>query len=58
MGNELLERLTFVSQKLGGIYNVLKNYNIYSDPILNFKTIIDELISDVPLGLKLSGEIS
>tara|TARA_R110000868_G_scaffold346829_1_gene607941 strand:- start:53 stop:760 length:708 start_codon:yes stop_codon:yes gene_type:complete len=58
MGNELLERLTFVSQKLGGIYNVLKNYKIYSEPILNFKTMIDELISDVPLGLKLSGEIS
>jgi len=58
VGGELLEKLTFVSQKLGDMYNELKNYKILSEPILNFKTIIDELISDVPLGLKLSGEIS
>ena len=58
VGGELLEKLTFVSQKLGDMYNELKNYKILSEPILNFKTTIDELISDVPIGLKLSGEIS
>jgi len=40
------------------MYNKLKNNKILSVPILNFKEIIDELISDVPLGLKLAREIS
>jgi hypothetical protein len=58
IGTEILEKLTFVSQMLGDMYNKLKNNKILSEPILNFKEIIDELISDVPLGLKLAREIS